>query len=467
MAQRQRADIVVVGSGAGGSTIAGGLARAGFRVTLVEAGPQRTTPIGGHVRNAQSRETADEAHAAAMNANLVFPSGTEVAIPGLSGYKVGHGVGGMFAMWTNNCPRPHSTELPSWGKAEDWDTYLDRAYALLQVSADVFSHGVRSRRLLAAVRETVGALAQDRDVQMMPVAARWENGRLHFASAADLLGDPFPPTLDLHTDLIVHAVLHDGARATGVAAHPRAGGPAIEIAADIVVVAAGTIGSPKLLAASELDAGPALGRGIFDHPGFSSRVALTAELAADIPPDDPAFSIWVPYSPAHPWHNQLCRFPVNASPLPVDAPLLATADIFTWIPMDIDPDNRLIFDHDHRDPFGLPSVRAILNPSPATRERAASGLAEHFRIASAIGDLGNGWTLAMLRPGESTHFMGSCRMGPAHDGSSVVDENGRVWAYENLYVAGAAVLAQANAGNPTIACIAAALRTVDAIAGHV
>jgi choline dehydrogenase-like flavoprotein len=58
-------------------------------------------------------------------------------------------------------------------------------------------------------------------------------------------------------------------------------------------------------------------------------------------------------------------------------------------------------------------------------------------------------------------------MGPAHDGSSVVDENGRVWAYENLYVAGAAVLAQANAGNPTIACIAAALRTVDAIAGHV
>ena len=55
----------------------------------------------------------------------------------------------------------------------------------------------------------------------------------------------------------------------------------------------------------------------------------------------------------------------------------------------------------------------------------------------------------------------------AHDGSSVVDENGRVWAYDNLYVAGTAVLAQANAGNPTIACIAAALRTVDAIAGHV
>jgi choline dehydrogenase-like flavoprotein len=373
----------------------------------------------------------------------------------------------MFAMWTNNCPRPHHTELPPWGKAEVWDTYLDRAYALLQVSADVFSHGVRSRRLLAAVGKVVGALPKDRDVQMMPVAARWENGRLHFASASDLLGNPLPPVLDLRTDLVVHAVLHNGRRATGVAAHPRSGGPAVEIGADIVVIAAGTIGSPKLLAASGIDAGPALGCGIFDHPAFSSRVALTAELAAEIPPDDPAFSIWVPYSPPHPWHNQLCRFPVNASPVPVDAPLLATADIFTWIPMDIDPDNRLIFDHDHRDPFGLPGVRAILHPSPATRERAASGLAEHFRIASAIGNLGNGWTLAMLRPGESTHLMGSCRMGPAPDGSSVVNENGRVWAYENLYVAGTAVLAQANAGNPTIACIAAALRTVDAIAGNV
>jgi hypothetical protein len=401
-----------------------------------------------------------------MNAHLVFPSGTDTAISGLSGYKVGHGVGGMLAMWTNNCPRPHRTELPSWGKLEEWNIYLDRAYALLQVSADVFSQGVRSRRLLSAVGKAVGALPKDRDVQMMPVAARWENGRLHFASASDLLGNPLPPVLDLRTDLVVHAVLHDGPRATGVAAHPRTGGPAIEISADVVVIAAGTIGSPKLLAASGIDAGPALGRGIFDHPAFSSRVALTAELAADIPPDDPAFSIWVPYSPEHPWHNQLCRFPVNPSPLPVDASPIATADIFTWITMDIDPGNRLIFDNDHRDPFGLPSVRAILNPSPATRERAASGLAEHFRIASAIGDLGNGWTLAMLRPGESTHLMGSCRMGPAHDGWSVVDENSRVWAYENLYVAGTAVLAQANAGNPTIACIAAALRTVDAIAGR-
>jgi choline dehydrogenase-like flavoprotein len=145
---------------------------------------------------------------------------------------------------------------------------------------------------------------------------------------------------------------------------------------------------------------------------------------------------------------------------------LATADMFTWIPMDIDLQNRLLFDQDCLDPFGLPCVRAVFCLSPATRERAVQGMAEHFKIAAAIGDLSDGWTMAMLKPGESTHLMGSCRMGPANDGSSVVDEYGRVWAYDNLYVAGTAVLAQSNAGNPTIQCIAAALRTADRIAGR-
>jgi choline dehydrogenase-like flavoprotein len=59
--------------------------------------------------------------------------------------------------------------------------------------------------------------------------------------------------------------------------------------------------------------------------------------------------------------------------------------------------------------------------------------------------------------------MGSCRMGPRDDGNSVVDRDGRLWRYDNVYVAGNAVLAQSNAGNPTLTTIAAALRTADAI----
>src|SRR4051794_1032337 len=126
MTKRQSADVIVVGSGAGGSTVAGGLAREGFRVILIEAGPQTTAPIGTHARNSEPGEAGTDAFASVLDRQLIFPSHADRAIPGLPGYKVAHGIGGMFAMWTNNCPRPHRDELPVWSKAGDWEAYLDR-----------------------------------------------------------------------------------------------------------------------------------------------------------------------------------------------------------------------------------------------------------------------------------------------------------------------------------------------------
>lgn len=466
--ERLQNEVIVIGSGAGGATVAGGLARAGVRVTVIEAGPQRAGSPGSHVRNVDPGESGMDAYAEAINRDLVYPSEGKRPIPGLVGLKVAYGVGGMFAFWTNNCPRPHPAELPDWIDNSDWSRYLDRACNLLGVTATAFMRGVRMQRLLERTEEAVGPLPAGREVQPMPVAARWVDGRLHFAGAAELLGfDLVRDTLALRPELIAHAVLHDGRRATAVATHPRGGGPPVTIEADAIVVAAGTIGTPQLLVASDIDAGPALGRGIFDHPAFASRVALAPELADGVPEDDPAFSIWVPYSPEHPWHNQVCRFPVNPSPLALDTPAYRTADLFTWIPMDVDLDNRLVFDRARRDSFGLPEVRAVMRLSEATWYRAESGLAEHFRIAAAIGDLGNGWYPTFLKPGESTHLMGSCRMGPRDDGRAVVDCFGRLWGYDNLYVAGNAVLAHTNAGNPSIVSIACALRTVERIVGNV
>ncbi len=60
--------------------------------------------------------------------------------------------------------------------------------------------------------------------------------------------------------------------------------------------------------------------------------------------------------------------------------------------------------------------------------------------------------------------MGSCRMGPKDDETSCVDSIGKLWGYDNIYVAGNAIFAVSNAGNPTIMTVAMALRTADAIA---
>ena len=54
-------------------------------------------------------------------------------------------------------------------------------------------------------------------------------------------------------------------------------------------------------------------------------------------------------------------------------------------------------------------------------------------------------------------------MGAVDDGTSVVDGGGRVWGYDNLYVADNSVIGGSNSGNPTFMMVAQALRTADRI----
>lgn len=454
------ADVIVVGAGAGGAAVAGALAGCGIDVLVLEAGPDRPDWPRGHARNLDPGEAGLPAFADLLDRHLVYPSGSNIPGEGLSAFKVGHGVGGMLALWTNNCPSPHDAELPAWDDRAAWRLYLDKARRALSVRDDFGATGYRANRLLDLVRRAVGELPADRAVRLMPVAQAADG---QFISVLDLLtasgGRP-----RVRPNVIVRKVIGRGDRVTGVEAYLTDQGEPAVIEAKAIVVAAGTVGSAKLLAASGVETERALGTGIYDHPAIASRVRLRADIRDSIPAGDPLFTVWVPFSPEHPWHNQLCRFPLSPAPVPTDAPPQETIDIFTWVAMDVSPENRLIFHFDRLDPFGLPEVSARVALSPADKARAAGGLAEHFRIAAEVGDLTEGWNPAFYRLGESTHLMGSCRMGPSDDGHSVVSAKGRVWSRQNLFVAGNAVLAQTNAGNPTLTTVAAALRCADELA---
>jgi choline dehydrogenase-like flavoprotein len=456
-------DVLIIGSGAGGAAVAGALAAGGRRVTILEAGPPRDSWPLGHARNLDPTEDGLAAFARRLDEFLVWPSLADSAPPGLAGAKIAHGVGGMFGLWTCNCPWPHPDELPPWDDHATWDAYIRRAHAVLNVQEDFGADGVRMRLLLERVKRAVGELAAGRQARPMPVAVTPNENGLSFSSIRNLLAPGENGEIEILPNIVVHRILHRGALAIGVEAHDANDKSTITVNAELVVVAAGTIGCGKLLAGSGIDAGPALGSGIFDHPAFASRVALLDEIVQAIPANDPLVTLWVPYAPGHPWHTQLCRFPGRPAPVAPDVPDHRTIDIFNWIPMDINPDNRIIFDTSRQDRFGLPEVSATIRLSLGDRIRAAKALAEHFAIAIEIGDLWDGWFPAFYKPGEASHLMGSCRMGPKDDGNSVVDRYGKLWRYDNLFVAGNAVLAQTNGGNPTMTTIAAALRCADRI----
>lgn len=456
------ADVVIAGSGAGGSAIAGELLRAGAKVIMVEAGPVRFGAPGLHGRNLDSSSAGTAAFGKVINSQWVFPCGDDKPVEGLEGLWVSHGVGGMFSIFCSNLPYPDVTELPEWMSMKDWEPFLARSAKLLHANADIFGRGIRAGRIKAALEAALGGTALSRPIQHMPIAVRETGMGLKYTGADDLLaGDYDPANLTLITDHIVREVLTDGgSRATGLVAVPAAGGEPITISADVVVVAAGPVATSQIIAASRVDAGPALGRYVLDHPIISTNVRLRDEIVAGVPADDTIFSVWVPFGRDHQFQNEVFRFP---QPLAEGAEDQRVADVATFVSMDINPDNAITFSRERKDKFGLPAVSVNLVHSRADQARIAAAAAENYLISAAVSDTRQGWFPILYKAGGSAHLMSTCRMGPKDDGTSVVDRNGRLWNYDNLYAAGNATLAVPTGANPTFTTVAAALMSADDI----
>ena len=265
------ADVVVIGSGAGGAMVARTLARAGAAVVVVEEGRQWS------VEEFRTGHPLDRFARLYRDGGATFALGLPpVALP------VGRGVGGSTLVNSGTCYRTPTTVMDRW-RAE-WGVevdgrWLDDVETTLQVAPVPAAVMGRNGELLLNGAEKLG----------------WASGPL-LRNAPGCggccqcaIGCPRNAKLGVHLNALpeacgagarivsearVRRVLVDRGRAWGVELR-RPDGSTCTIATRTVVVAAGTTETPPLLRRSGLGRHPQLGRNLALHPavGAAGRFA--------------------------------------------------------------------------------------------------------------------------------------------------------------------------------------------------
>ncbi len=268
---RTVADVVVVGSGAGGAVVARALARSGASVVVVEEGRR----FG--VEEFRSRGTLERF------GDLYRDGGATVALgrPPVI-LPLGRGVGGTTLVNSGTCYRTPLPVLVRWrdrhglslADPDRIGPVLDEVEAMLQVAPvplDVMgANGASALRGAANLgwsahplrRNAPGCAGMCQCAVGCPTNAKFG---VHLNALPDACG----AGARIVSEARVERVLHGGGRATGVRLR-RPDGSVAEILAPVVVVAAGATETPPLLRRSGLGRHPALGRNLAVHPAVSA-----------------------------------------------------------------------------------------------------------------------------------------------------------------------------------------------------
>ncbi|HEU4976111.1 MAG TPA: GMC family oxidoreductase [Baekduia sp.] len=267
------AEVVVVGSGAGGGVIAGKLAQAGLKVLVLEA--------GGYFNEADFNQTELWGFQ-----NLYWRGGptptADLNVSLQAGSCLG---GGTVVNWTNSL-RTKDWVRQEWAAehgledvaAEAFDRHLDAVWRRLGVNADCSE--------LNPAQESWKRGAEALGWSWECVSRNWDKGR-HDPAMAGYMGwgdqsgakqstlktylqDAVDAGADVVVRCFVERVLVEGGRAVGVAARVVDGerSASITVRAPQVVVAAGALESPAVLLRSGIG-GPAAGDYLRLHPCMS------------------------------------------------------------------------------------------------------------------------------------------------------------------------------------------------------
>ncbi|WP_243858760.1 GMC family oxidoreductase [Mycobacterium sp. DL440] len=502
-------DVVIVGAGAGGATLAQRLSRCGWTVVLLDAGP---------FWNPDTDWVSDERGSHHLYWTEPRQIGGQDPVP-LGSNNSGRGVGGSMVHYAGYTPRFHPSDFHTDsldGVGADWPiTYHDLKGYYEQIEAELPVAGEHwpwgdphayphrphpvSGNGLVALR---GARALDIEMRVGPVAI--PNGRFgnrpHCiyrgfciqgckvnAKASPLIThipDALAHGAEVRPDCHVSRVLVDdaAARATGVEYHH--GGRLHRQRAHAVVVAGYSIETPRLLLLSATGRYP---RGLgndHDHLGRHLMVQGAPQVAGRFddeirmykaPPPEVSSEQFYETDPVQAYRRGFSIQTVSPLPITWSEHVAAQGhwgqtlreymrDYNHWATLGAlcellsQPDNRVTL-ADETDSHGLPVAHLSYTQCDNDKRLIAAAtdiMGELLRAAGASE------VIAIER---YAHLVGGARMARSAE-HGVIDAQHRVFGIDRLYVVDGSVMPTQGAANPALTIMALAARAAGLITTH-